>query len=141
MVTAYNKVLVADSQDGRIGALSPDVYTEYDGEILRAFTTVPFEATGDSFNISELELMCDPGVGTFALDPQVRLTWSDDGGITYNNERSRGIGKIGETNRRTIWRKLGRASRYRIFRFEFSENSRFLVNKLIIKPKRGTRGR
>lgn len=141
MVTAYNKVLVGDSQDGRIGVVDLDTYTEYDTAIKRTFSTFALSNEGNAMFVSELELFMESGVGDFETDPQIRLSWSDDGGKTFTNELWRGIGKVGEYSRRAVWYRLGRVPVTRLFRFEYSENFKFAVAKLVMRVKGGNSGR
>jgi hypothetical protein len=53
-------------------------------------------------------------------DPQVMLRWSDDGGHTWSNEHWRSMGKLGETGRRVLWRRLGMTMRLRDRVYEVS---------------------
>jgi hypothetical protein len=53
-------------------------------------------------------------------DPQVMLRWSDDGGRTWSNEHWRSMGKIGETGRRVLWRRLGMTVKLRDRVYEVS---------------------
>lgn len=62
----------------------------------------------------------ESGVGDAIDEPQIRLSTSKDA-KKFNNELSRGFGKVGEFNRRAIWRKLGRFSRYSVFKFVMSD--------------------
>jgi hypothetical protein len=48
------------------------------------------------------------------------LRWSDDGGHIWSNEHWRSMGKIGETGRRVIWRRLGMTERLRDRVYELS---------------------
>lgn len=122
LVTAYNRVICGDAMDGRIGDLNLDEYQEYGTEIIRTITTQPFENMMSSFTVPELEATMESGVGIVGEDaPQIRLSISVDA-KTYGNEMSRGFGKIGEFNKRTIWRRLGRFPRLAVFKFEMSEN-------------------
>lgn len=121
MVTAYGRVLVGDQIDGRIGELSRTTRSEYGNDIQRIIITKPFDNIGDAVFVSEIEAVIPAGVGTSTLDPQIRLSWSDDGGRTFSNELSRGMGLVGEYNRRAIWNRLGRFPRSRVLKFEMSE--------------------
>jgi len=132
---------VGDSQDGRIGAVEFDTYSEYDAEIIRVFSTIPMANQSEALSVPELELTMEAGVGGFELDPQVRLSWSDDGSKTFNNELSRGIGKVGQYLRRAKWYRLGRIPKHRVFKFEFSEKVKFVVAKLEARVRGGQRGR
>jgi len=53
-------------------------------------------------------------------DPQVMLRWSDDGGHTWSNEQWRSMGKLGETGRRVLWRRLGMTVKLRDRVYEVS---------------------
>jgi hypothetical protein len=120
----YNKLLVTDLEDGRIGYLDIDTYTEYGNTILRVRTTGPIENNGQSAIIDSLELKADAGKGILSgqgSDPQVMLEWSDDGARTWSGEIWAPLGKIGEYYRRTEWRRLGRIPYDRVWRFKVSD--------------------
>ena len=53
-------------------------------------------------------------------DPQVMLRWSDDGGHTWSSEHWRSMGKLGETGRRVLWRRLGMTMKLRDRVYEVS---------------------
>ena len=53
-------------------------------------------------------------------DPQVMLRWSDDGGHTWSSEHWRSMGKLGETGRRVLWRRLGMTVKLRDRVYEVS---------------------
>jgi hypothetical protein len=55
-----------------------------------------------------------------AINPQVMLRWSDDGGHTYSNEHWRSVGMAGEWGRRVIWRRLGMTLKLRDRVYEVS---------------------
>jgi hypothetical protein len=121
LVRAYNQLWAGDLVDGRIGLLAQNVYTEYDTEIRRTIVTQPFQNNMDSFVLPELELTVESGVGnSSAVDPKVGLERSVDGKI-WSDARYRSIGKVGEYNRRVIWNRNGRASRFELFRFTISD--------------------
>jgi hypothetical protein len=77
--------------------------------------------------------MIDPGVGNLVApgdNPQMRLSFSDDGGFNFSNEIPRSMGATGKYNQRLIWRNQGRISRSRILRFKTSESVKHSVIKL-----------
>jgi len=122
VVSAYGRVLVGDSQDGRIGSLDPSVFKEYGADIIRPVATQPFQNNMRAFSVASLELTVESGVGNADVpDPKVRLEISRDGGKTYGHSRTRRLGKIGEYEHRAIWWKLGRIPRFAIFRFTVSD--------------------
>lgn len=118
---AYEKLIVGDSLDGRIGYLDPHVYTEYGANIIREFNTQPFSNSGDEIVTTILELTMESGVGNDAVeDPKVGLSISKDG-KTWGYERVRSIGKKGEYYKRVIWRKNGRCDHMMVLRFRLSD--------------------
>jgi hypothetical protein len=86
---ALTEILVTESGD--------DLVQENGDLLLAAFTTI---AGGN--------ILIEIGSpAATAVDPQVMLRWSDDGGHTWSNEHWRSMGKTGEWGRRVIWRRLG----------------------------------
>ena len=121
MVTAYGRVLVGDSQDGRIGELDSDVYTEYGDNIRRVISSQPFSKLGNSIKVPEIEVTVESGVGNSARpDPKISMDVSRNG-KTFTYERSRSMGKVGEFNHRAVWYKNGRFPRFVVFRFKMSD--------------------
>jgi hypothetical protein len=72
-----------------------------------------------------------------AIEPSVRLQISRDGGKTFGNERSRPLGKIGEYNRRAVWRRNGRSSRFDVYRFIFSDPVKPVAIQLVAQIEGG----
>ena len=123
IINVYGKLLCGDSEDGRIGYLD-DVFEEYGETIFRERTAQPFIIDGNSQYWPELELTMETGVGLTTGqgdDPQIRMSFSDNGGRTFSSERSRSFGKIGEYNKRPIWRRNGRVPSHRVVRFTESD--------------------
>ena len=119
-------IVVGDYDNGNIYTLDPDVY-EDNGVAQRWLRTWRALPTGQN-NLKRtahhsLQLECETGVGQstgFAFDPQVMLRWSDDGGHTWSNEHWASMGKIGATNTRVIWRRLGMTLKLRDRVYEVS---------------------
>ena len=121
LVRAYNQLWAGDLVDGRIGQLDQNTYTEYGTEIRRTIVTQPFQNNMQRFSLPELELTVESGVGnSSAIDPKVGLERSTDAKI-WDDIKLRSIGKVGEYNRRVIWRRNGSASRFELFRFTISD--------------------
>jgi len=119
IVQAYGEILCTDTEDGRIGKLD-DVYTEYGETIYQERTSQPYMIDGSAQFWSENELFMESGVGLTSgqgSDPQIRMSYSDDGGRTFSAERARSFGKIGEYKKRIVWRRLGRVPFNRVVRF------------------------
>lgn len=118
---AYNKVICADTQDGRAGEITPAVYREYGNTIIRRIATQPFQNNMKSLFVPSVELTVESGVGnTDAPEPLVMMEKSNDG-KTWSDGRLRSIGKIGEYRKRAIWRRNGRVGRFTLFRFTLTD--------------------
>jgi hypothetical protein len=113
--------VVGDWEDGRLYALDLDTYADDGDEIYRERVWAQIEAEGRRMFFSEGELRAAMGVGLDGdpdgpgADPQIWLSWSDDGGRTWSNQYARSLGRIGQFRNRCIWRRLG-ASRNRYFK-------------------------
>lgn len=122
IVQAYGNIYVGDSEDGRIGLLSPDTYQEYGASINTYWITQPFVNQNKPIFCPSLEVVCETGVGnTSGNDPQIGMARSQDGRV-FSDTRVRSLGKIGQTRRRTIFRRNGRVDRFEIFKFSCSDN-------------------
>lgn len=135
---AYGRIIVADSQDGRIGSLSLDNYAEYEQPIISKFSTMPLYAQGISTSVTSCELTLESGVGSYKAAPEVRLKASVDGRV-FNDSRTRGFGKRGEYGARSIWNRLGRFPRTAVFEFSISDAVKKSVLMLELKIKQGNR--
>ena len=133
-------LLCGDSQDGRIGEISPFIYSEYGDEIIRSCVVQPLTNQGNSISITELEPTFKSGVGTLETpDPKVRMATSKTGN-GFNNETSRSIGGIGKYNARTIWSRQGRFPREALIQFRMSDKVESEFIKLEARLKGGNRG-
>lgn len=122
MVKAYNKIIVADAFDGRIGHVSLDYFNEYGQDIIRRVATQPFQNNMESFTAPALEMTAETGKTDGTIEePLIGLEISTNGGYTFTPQRYRSLGKIGEYKRRAIWRRNGRFDRLAIFRFTVSD--------------------
>lgn len=137
-------LLCGDSQDGRIGSISPFVYAEYEKAIIRSCVIQPLTNQGRSISISELEATFKSGVGTLSIpDPKVRMSTSKiSNGSDFNiNWSSRSIGGIGEYAERSIWYRLGRFPREALIKFSMSDMVESEFIKLDARVRGGARGR
>jgi hypothetical protein len=74
-----------------------------------AFDSVDLLAaeTGDVLTTESGEALLVSLAITDGADPQMMLRWSDDGGHTWSNEHWQPVGRIGATQTRIIWNRLG----------------------------------
>jgi hypothetical protein len=115
--------LVGDFETGKIYSLDLDTYDE-NGETLQALATCPpIYKDGQRLTHDRIQIQFDTGVGLTSgqgSDPQCMLRFSDDGGYTWSNERTKTIGKIGEYKDRVVFRKNGQA-RERIYEINITD--------------------
>jgi hypothetical protein len=136
---AYNQILCGDFVDGRIGRIDPLVFTEYGNTIIRRVATQPFVNNMKAIFVPSLELTVESGVGNDAVvDPVITMERSRDG-KTWSDPRARSIGKVGEYDRRAIWRRCGRVSRMEVFRFTLTDAVKPVILQLNAEIIGGTK--
>ena len=119
----YGKVLVGDYKSGNIYQLDLDTYTDNGGVIQRIAHSPSIHASTYRAVIRRFVIELEAGVGLTTgqgSDPQIALSWSDDGGRTFGNEHWTTIGAIGRYGVRAVWRRLGQF-RQRVFRLLISD--------------------
>lgn len=121
---AYSTHVVGDYQNGKLYALSSSVYSDNSVEITRR-RVAPHLSSGLKrvfYNSFQLDIETGTGLdGTVqGTDPQAILQFSDDGGHSWSNEKWVSFGKIGQTKKRAIWRRLGQ-SRDRVYRVTITD--------------------
>jgi hypothetical protein len=87
-------------------------------------------------------LLIEEGLPTAtAIDPQVMLRWSDDGGHTWSNSHWRSMGKTGAYGTRVIWRRLGMTLKLRDRVYEVSGTDQTKIAivgaELLMSPTNG----
>lgn len=138
---AFGEIQVGDDRSGKVGELSFNVKTEYDDPIDRFFTTLPFNADGNSIFNQEIELGMQVGVGDMTTpNPTIRMDYSDDGGNTFSNEITKSMGAAGEFKTRVRWTRLGRIPNTRMLRFKMSDPVPFNVYALYANAEVTNRG-
>lgn len=103
------KVWVSDYSNGNLYTYNPDTLTDNGAQRkwLRSW-----RATEKSLMVpitfSKLQLEMQTGLQVAAdANPQIMLRWSDDGANNWSNEHLAPAGKIGQTSRRVVWRRMG----------------------------------
>jgi hypothetical protein len=114
----FGQHLLADRRNGNIYVMTPLVFDDA-GTTVRRMRQAPHLSGEQLWNFYKMfQLDLQAGVGLTqgqGSDPQVALSWSDDGGHRWSNEYWVSAGKLGDYAHRSIWRRLGK-SRDRIFR-------------------------
>lgn len=120
IVNAYGKLLTGDSVDGRIGQMQRDVHSEYGDNIFRERVSKPFQKAQLPAFAGEFRLKMESGTGDITTEPQVEMSYSDDGGRSWSNGFWRTYGKEGDREKVPEWRRQGRVPRDRVLRFRAS---------------------
>ncbi len=140
ILSVYGLLLCGDIVDGRIGYMDKNTYQDYGEVRFRMRTCRPFFSEELPIFQGQMELTMETGVGITASneedppnqgqDPQIRLSYSDNGGRTWSYEMSRSYGKIGEFFCLPTWRRLGLIPRHRVLRFISTEPVKTVLIKL-----------
>lgn len=109
IVEAFGQFYVFDSLSGKVGTLSLDTYTEFGETIISERITAVMSADAKPVIMSTLQAIVETGVGPEDGDePIMLMSYSDDGGRTFTNDREGSLGKIGAYRTRVKWNRLGR---------------------------------
>jgi hypothetical protein len=120
-----NEVILTESGDNLV--------QEDGGQIV--IVEIPISATGGKILIQQVQLQAT------AIDPQVMLRWSDDGGHTWSNDHWRSMGKTGTYGTRVIWRRLGMTLklRDRVYEVSGTDQTKIAIMgaELLMSPTNG----
>lgn len=86
------------------------------------------EYVGRPLFMSRLEILIK-GIPPIGDAPQVMLSWSDDGGYTYSNERVLDCGELGNYTFKCITHQLGRFYE-RVFKIRISDESSYALHRV-----------
>lgn len=109
----WNKALVGDYASGKLYQMSPTLYDEA-GTPIRRLRQGPHLSDEQLWHFFH-RLQLDLEVGVGVADAVFELSWSGDGGHTFNTPIVVTAGALTAYTARVIWRRLGK-SRDRIFR-------------------------
>lgn len=137
---AWNRHLIGDAYDSRIGYLDRNTYEEYGNTLLFKAVSPIMHADGAVISLASLEFIVETGVGLTegqGVDPQIMLRWSDDGGQTWSTTQpSRSMGGIGQYQRRVRFGELG-SFQNRCFEVSISDPVKRVVVSVVPKPDIG----
>lgn len=122
-VNAFGKNLVGDFESGKIFEITLDTYTDNGEAIVREAVFQHLFNSYSKIIYNALFLDVESGQGLITgqgSNPQVMLSWSDNGGYTYSGEVWRSLGQIGQYSKRVSWFGLGQATQ-RTFKFKISD--------------------
>lgn len=120
---AFDKIIVGDFSTGQLFYLSVDLFQDNGAPITNIRSFAQLLSDGDRVSYRQFIAMMevgtiDPATG---IDPQVSLSWSDDGGKTFSFPIDQSLGKGGEYLTQASWNRLGMA-RSRVFQLLWANN-------------------
>jgi hypothetical protein len=133
-VSFATKFIVSDYATGTLYALSSDAVTDNGSPIEREITGAhTFAQSRNLMTIRRLRLDMEGGVGDLsAVDPQIMLTISRDGGHTWGNSMQVAMGRMGEFTRRAEWRRLGQARDW-VFKLRITDAVKVVIMAAVIE--------
>lgn len=122
--------LVGDFETGRVYSLDLDTYTDNGDPILRLRATQCLDSQdGARLFYEDVQVDMETGVGIAVgqgSDPQLMLRYSNDGGHTWSNIKTKAIGQAGEYGRRVRFGPTG-AGRNRVWEVSMTDPCKFAV--------------
>jgi hypothetical protein len=107
----YGKHIVGDYENGTLYELDMNTYTDAGATYRRERVLAPFNGNslgkaGQSYRMKRFEVIAETGVGLITgqgVDPQIMMSASTDGGRSWSNRESVGLGRLGEYTAKAIW--------------------------------------
>lgn len=141
-VAFAGKILVGSTVDGTIAELDPETYDELGDTLVAEWQYQPVYTEGARAFHDRLDLVIETGVGLTSGQgsaPEILLSFSDDGGVTWFNLPNRSLGAIGMRNTRVSWSALGSCASVhgRVYRVRVSDPVKVAVTDTILQVRNG----
>jgi hypothetical protein len=118
IISAYNKTICSDVENGNIYTLDIDTYTNNGEPIRRLRATQAIDGSalgkkGRRVQMSKAKFIMESGVGIIATpegvgeNPRIMVEYSDDGGRTWSHGEWPRVGRLGEFTLQVEWFNLG----------------------------------
>lgn len=140
----FDKLIMGDNASSAIYDLDPTYYQndnalDADFNYIRCCKNTPILfSNGVNVRYDWVSIICNQGYGLanntvagVGQSPTVQLAYSNDTGVTYTNERTAPLGKIGEYSNRSRILSLG-MGRNRVFRITMTDPVPFILVELLI---------
>jgi len=138
---AFGQYLVGDSQGGNIGFLDVTALAEWGTVRTSIWTHQAVYQENNRLSHRRLELVLGGGFAPLTgnsqdVNPEITMSVSDDGGMTFRAFPMRSLGTTGQYANRIVWFGLG-ISRQRVYQFELSANAESWVTDLVLTAEAG----
>lgn len=107
---AFGKWILGDTKAGQLIYADPTNFTEVNDPLVMQIDSGPVSSFPSRTKVARADFNFVTGVGIatgpdpIATTPQVGISWSDDGGMTYGNEYQRDLGRMQTASRVTMLR-------------------------------------
>lgn len=128
-VWCYDRWVTGDPLSTQLGTTTRNLSSHFGSSVGWDFNTQIVYNNSRGAQIHELELAALPGYAAAGADPMIFTSASSDG-VTFTPERGVSAGKLGEQNKRIVWRRLGHMHAYRIQRFRGDSGSHLPIARL-----------
>lgn len=129
---------VGDYASGKVCTLDMDTNTDAGDPIKRLRSTVSNENLQLLMFYSWLQVDMATGIGNSSgSEPQLMLRYSNDGGHTWSNQRTVGLGGAGAYGTRAKFARLG-SGRNRVFEISMTDDAKFVVLGAVAEAEQGS---
>lgn len=122
--------LVGDFETGNVYALDLDAYTDNGDPILRLRATQCLDSKdGARLFYEDMQVDMETGVGLATgqgSDPLLMMRYSNDGGHTWSNQKTKSVGRVGEYGARVKFGPSG-SGRNRVWEISMTDPVKFAV--------------
>lgn len=129
---AFGKWLCGDTVSGNILQITSGTHKEVADPLIAECWSAPVQKFPQRIRVGRADFDFSPGVGIATgaepneTDPQVEISWSDDGGYTFSNPRIRALGKQGKAKTRvTLFNTGTSGAQGRIWKVRMSDPRHF----------------
>jgi hypothetical protein len=126
-VFAFGKWLVGDTHSGKLHEITSDARKEDDAPLVMRIESAPVHDFPRGLSVPRADFNWAPGTGRapgddpIETDPQVQVSWSDDGGLHWSNPLWRSLGRQDANPAITILRTGRTAAQGRRWGLEISD--------------------
>jgi hypothetical protein len=125
--SAFGKWIMGDTQAGQLIYVDPTNFTEVGRPLVMQIDSGPVVNFPNRTKVARADFNFVTGVGIatgpdpIATNPQVGISWSNDGGLTYSNEFARPLGRQQTASRVTMLRSGQTGDQGRRWRLKISD--------------------
>ena len=128
-VYCYDQWLCGDPTSSSVGHLDDTIGTHWGSKVTWEFSTTMLYNEGRGAIIHDMELVSLTGRYALGDEPVISTSYSLDG-VTWSQDKTISIGKIGNRTKQIKWYKLGNMDLYRMQRFKSDSDAHVSLLRL-----------